>query len=134
MQSPKQSPSEFANHMRDKTVKSDFDSFATEEVQFINRMTNDHIKTKLLTKEDIKLDEAVSHLKISEEIRSTVKSIDENETCHRVNRLRSQTKNPWSRCGLKNKDNQKCRFKSQKCFSVESKVTLQKCAGESEKE
>lgn len=50
-------------------------------IQFINGIMNKHVKTRLLTNEDNKLDEAVKYLEIQKEIRSSVKSAKENETC-----------------------------------------------------
>ncbi|KRZ54970.1 Retrovirus-related Pol polyprotein from transposon 17.6 [Trichinella nativa] len=100
-QSDHQTLKQFANSLREAAGHCNLETFNTEAalvLQFINGMKNEEIKLRLLAKENIKLDEALSFLEMYEEIygcnsRSIMKE------CYAVQETRGIKPRGVSSCG-----------------------------------
>uniref|UniRef100_A0A5S6R5R4 CCHC-type domain-containing protein n=1 Tax=Trichuris muris TaxID=70415 RepID=A0A5S6R5R4_TRIMR len=70
-----QTAMEFANQLKHAAANCDFDNFHLEAaliVQFVNGMSNEHCKRKLLAREkDVTLEDSVTFIRIDEEVRSS---------------------------------------------------------------
>uniref|UniRef100_A0A5S6QN13 Retrotransposon gag domain-containing protein n=1 Tax=Trichuris muris TaxID=70415 RepID=A0A5S6QN13_TRIMR len=70
-----QTAMEFANKLKHAAANYDFDNFNLEAalvVQFVNGMSSEHCKRKLLARgKDVTLEEAVTFVRIDEEVRSS---------------------------------------------------------------
>ncbi|KRX12389.1 hypothetical protein T07_9407, partial [Trichinella nelsoni] len=100
-QSDHQTPKQFANCLREAAGHCNFESFNTEAalvLQFINGMKNEEIKLRLLAKENIKLDEALSFLEMYEEIHGCSSRVTMQE-CHAVKETKGLKFGGASNCG-----------------------------------
>ncbi|KRX64960.1 Retrovirus-related Pol polyprotein from transposon [Trichinella sp. T9] len=99
-QSDHQTPKQFANCLREAAGHCNFESFNTEAalvLQFINGMKNEEIKLRLLAKENIKLDEALSFLEMYEEIHCCSSRVTMQE-CHAVEETKGLKSGGVSNC------------------------------------
>ncbi|KFD46513.1 hypothetical protein M514_12598 [Trichuris suis] len=127
-----QSAMEFANELKHAAENCDFDSFNLEAaliVQFVNGMSNEHCKRKLLAKgRSITLEEAVSFVQIDEQVRSsqTDSSAKETGICSVIRTTRPEQRTAAEqkcfRCGKKGHSQADCLFKEAICFNC-------KCVG-----
>ncbi|KRX51535.1 Uncharacterized protein T09_14668, partial [Trichinella sp. T9] len=121
-QSDHQTPKQFANCLREAAGHCNFESFNTEAalvLQFINGMKNEEIKLRLLAKENIKLDEALSFLEMYEEIHGCSSRVTMQE-CHAVKETKGLksggVSNECHCCGEAGHFAKKCKFQRSKCF------------------
>ncbi|KRY56479.1 Uncharacterized protein T03_3767, partial [Trichinella britovi] len=121
-QSDHQTPKQFANCLREAAGHCNFESFNTEAalvLQFINGMKNEEIKLRLLAKENIKLDEALSFLEMYEEIHGCSSRVTMQE-CHAVKETKGLKSGGVSNvchcCGEAGHFAKKCKFQRSKCF------------------
>ncbi|KRZ10689.1 Uncharacterized protein T11_7653 [Trichinella zimbabwensis] len=121
-QSDHQTPKQFANSLREAAGHCNFETFNTEAalvLQFINGMKNEEIKLRLLAKENIKLDEALSFLEMYEEIHGCNSRVTMQD-CHAVQETRALKPKGVSGichcCGEAGHFARKCKFQGSKCF------------------
>ncbi|OUC42794.1 zinc knuckle [Trichinella nativa] len=131
-QSDHQTLKQFANSLREAAGHCNLETFNTEAalvLQFINGMKNEEIKLRLLAKENIKLDEALSFLEMYEEIygcnsRSIMKE------CYAVQETRGIKPRGVSSvcycCGEAGHFARKCKFHGSKCFKCGKQGDLAK--------
>ncbi|OUC43788.1 putative zinc knuckle [Trichinella nativa] len=131
-QSDHQTLKQFANSLREAAGHCILETFNTEAalvLQFINGMKNEEIKLRLLAKENINLDEALSFLEMYEEIhgcnsRSTMKE------CYAVQETRGIKPRGVSSvcycCGEAGHFARKCKFHGSKCFKCGKQGDLAK--------
>ncbi|KRY40653.1 Uncharacterized protein T01_3330 [Trichinella spiralis] len=81
-QTDHQTPKQFANSLREAAGHCILETFNTEAalvLQFINGMKNEEIQLRLLAKENINLDEALSFLEIPEAFRVYVTAVEKHD-------------------------------------------------------
>ncbi|KRX36417.1 Uncharacterized protein T05_11724 [Trichinella murrelli] len=131
-QSDHQTLKQFANSLREAAGHCNLETFHTEAalvLQFINGMKNEEIKLRLLAKENIELDEALSFLEMYEEIygcnsRSIMKE------CYAVQETGGIKPRGVSSvcycCGEAGHFARKCKFQGSKCFKCGKQGDLAK--------
>ncbi|KRX69786.1 Uncharacterized protein T06_4692 [Trichinella sp. T6] len=131
-QSDHQTLKQFANSLREAAGHCNLETFNTEAalvLQFINGMKNEEINLRLLAKENIELDEALSFLEMYEEIygynsRSIMKE------CYAVQETRGIKPRGVSSvcycCGEAGHFARKCKFHGSECFKCGKQGDLAK--------
>uniref|UniRef100_A0A5S6QP63 RNA-directed DNA polymerase n=1 Tax=Trichuris muris TaxID=70415 RepID=A0A5S6QP63_TRIMR len=125
-----QTPMQFANYLRHAAAQCDFDNFDTDAalvVQFVNGISNQAVRVKLLAKgKDLTLDDALTYLQVSEDIQredaNTPRVAMDATSCHAVKTSPPKTvmDRAWEscdRCGKNVHAKGKCPFINFKCFN-----------------